>query len=1780
MTAQVNYTDINSNGVDTVLSAQQDIITNTGTVSLNNTSYDTGDAVTITLVDPDLDRDTSTADVYNVFQDSTDPDRDLVGKNAQGSQETLLSGRSLGMLLEVTLNNTRWQSGTCTLSSGTPNGLGGTTFALQETGPNTGTFTGTFDVPAQFCDGADTVYTNGTNIGVTYLDFRNATGSIVTASDTASIAAAVTTPTPPVTPPPITIPNNLLTIPPLTNSSSSAGMNFDSDTEHDGSIYYDGDSKRYTDDSGNDATADLYVARGTETLPRALFEGTGDYQCTGNFERVKFLGKQRVPSFAIPDNVTPDRKGRLAAYGLDFYNKSTTISCRPNPEAVSDQTLITDTALRITIYGKADKKPIYFSPRDGILKAQPIPMCTTDMIDTSNNNALKGNNTVCYGVHGNDMVIVTKRLTGFYGAADSVTTPTDPTDLNAAIPVASLTNPVTGKIQTHEYYTEKINSTSLIEYPNPVFLYNTLPLCEDSVRGTYHTIQMTTKGDILFKYALNGVQFDGRLFLTLTDHTPKKTISLDSNFVQQRGNWYNYNSTLPKSILDQFGNFTSINARLFVTNDTIPNKNIFSNSSTGSPLYYKSQKKAIMELPDAADTVTFVPGKVPGVRGNVHVPQGDTVPLTAEILCQFGHIQPSPSAQVFDLGISADNATNGLEIKYEFTSKTFYQGAEEQKPTKFFWIATDSDGNSVNGDTTRTITNSYNFVIPQSTSGTYDIVIYGSDAERTLIGTHAGSYTFAAASAPVTNPPSTSGILTIPKPDNLEISTDYDLQTITTTNGDRQTTFMVRDEANEKYVFTPVAFENELNGKVGDVYIPARTLTESNPIFFNSVTNSYANTDCDVDVWSITELAKTNNIPSFTIPANINTTNPNSIVGLALDFGPVGGSCAVDMDAKSPNPIFTEKEMRFTIYDTTNQPYYFSPRDDITTAVQIPACTTDMINLNDQSLKGDTKMCYGKNGDDIVIITKRIAFYAVAGVPRDSTPTKVIDPTLLTIPPLGSLTPTFGTIEFKSDPANDGQLYQSATVRSSDSDQKYDIYMQLDTRTLVTRLFTGVDDYSCSARVDNVPRLIDNNHVPNLAIPNNISPKDPDSVVAAGLDFYIDDQKSPCPSPDIEEKNDQPLITDKDMRITIYNNIDKKPYYFSPRDGITEAQPIPKCTSDIVDINNNHALKRNNVMCYGVNGTGDTASIVIVTKRLTGFYGVATSIDEPTNPMKFQYGGATVPLVDKSTLLSIPSIGSSTPSFKIMEFKSDPNNDGQIYHEQDTARYSNSDKKYDIYMEQNARTLVTSLFTGVDDFSCSARVSHIPGLITDNRVPNLAAPANIQPRLVSSLDAVGLDFYNATGSSSCLPNIETPSKQPLVLDKDMRITLPDTGNNLYYFSPRDGITEAQPIPACTSDIIDTDNNNALKDGNTMCYGVNATTGPQSFVVITKCLTGFYGTTDTLFVPTRSVNPNNMCGSGDPKDSDDYLATAPTFGVSQLTGEQLVTCGYKMDDTCRDITGYHVQYERDTIQTNTTHTFAIKTLAPNMLHNVILAFSVPNVGAPVSTAEAYISVHLGINYSEPSHHYITDVTIHDPNNIIDYDTQNTTVSAASCSGTELQCTQITLPDVLFREVMNHEPFAIQVTDTLRFTSINYMNEGVFVEGTSLNAPPTAQPGLTLSSDDGRPVTLILVRTDKVSDLWADAFGNTWSRNSFGNFVIVEYAPYAGTTPVCTDINDRICAPFKAKLDWHNQRMIELRDSLYDAYKTKAYAEIDNIFTYEFGDVDSRTRTLINLGWLTE
>ena len=203
--ARVNYADMDSNGNMAVVSDQQDIATSSGVVSLNAETYSVGSNVVITLEDSDLNTDPDRADTYTVVtRNATDGtevgmDRDQVGEDVVSTYEDKLpGGKSLGMLLEVTFDGKRWQSG-CTLSDGVQNGLGATGFTLQETGSSTGVFTGSFSVPKEVCNFNDdgSVNTNeskitvsGKDIGVTYLDFRDASGQIVTAGDSASIGAS------------------------------------------------------------------------------------------------------------------------------------------------------------------------------------------------------------------------------------------------------------------------------------------------------------------------------------------------------------------------------------------------------------------------------------------------------------------------------------------------------------------------------------------------------------------------------------------------------------------------------------------------------------------------------------------------------------------------------------------------------------------------------------------------------------------------------------------------------------------------------------------------------------------------------------------------------------------------------------------------------------------------------------------------------------------------------------------------------------------------------------------------------------------------------------------------------------------------------------------------------------------------------------------------------------------------------------------------------------------------------------------------------------------------------------------------------------------------------------------------------------------------------------------------------------------------------------------------------------------------------------------------------
>ena len=210
----VTYLDVDPNGLQTRVSAQQDAPSHSAVVTLNVESFKTADTVTVTLVDLDLNVDSGLVDIYTLvdrvytenitlsnnvlaFEDEDEKpyyeyvedgiyfeDYDTLNPNTDSAiykyadqvtdanfhavgtpyGEPKYDGAELGRLLEITFDDERWMDHTYTDKDGNDCtnllreqdreyniGLGDTDFSLVETGDATGIFVGTFEVPAEFC---------------------------------------------------------------------------------------------------------------------------------------------------------------------------------------------------------------------------------------------------------------------------------------------------------------------------------------------------------------------------------------------------------------------------------------------------------------------------------------------------------------------------------------------------------------------------------------------------------------------------------------------------------------------------------------------------------------------------------------------------------------------------------------------------------------------------------------------------------------------------------------------------------------------------------------------------------------------------------------------------------------------------------------------------------------------------------------------------------------------------------------------------------------------------------------------------------------------------------------------------------------------------------------------------------------------------------------------------------------------------------------------------------------------------------------------------------------------------------------------------------------------------------------------------------------------------------------------------------------------------------------------------------------------------------------------
>jgi len=206
---RVNYNDLAADGTVTQVSDQEDAPTHSGVVSFDKPTYKKADTVLVTLEDQDLNTDVDLIDIYTVVNSTNlgtqDTAQDTIGKV---SLPILSNGDALGRLLDITFDDARWKdtnnacsddatSGNTVTSlseQGVDQGLFASGFTLIETGSATGIFTGDFIIPGQVCNIAagvqsTPVNTQGLDMEVNYVDFRDASGQIVEVGDGAGIRA-------------------------------------------------------------------------------------------------------------------------------------------------------------------------------------------------------------------------------------------------------------------------------------------------------------------------------------------------------------------------------------------------------------------------------------------------------------------------------------------------------------------------------------------------------------------------------------------------------------------------------------------------------------------------------------------------------------------------------------------------------------------------------------------------------------------------------------------------------------------------------------------------------------------------------------------------------------------------------------------------------------------------------------------------------------------------------------------------------------------------------------------------------------------------------------------------------------------------------------------------------------------------------------------------------------------------------------------------------------------------------------------------------------------------------------------------------------------------------------------------------------------------------------------------------------------------------------------------------------------------------------------------------
>ena len=230
--------------------------------------------------------------------------------------------------------------------------------------------------------------------------------------------------------------------------------------------------------------------------------------------------------------------------------------------------------------------------------------------------------------------------------------------------------------------------------------------------------------------------------------------------------------------------------------------------------------------------------------------------------------------------------------------------------------------------------------------------------------------------------------------------------------------------------------------------------------------------------------------------------------------------------------------------------------------------------------------------------------------------------------------------------------------------------------------------------------------------------------------------------------------------------------------------------------------------------------------------------------------------------------------------------------------------------------------------------------------------------------------------------------------------------------------------------------------------------------------------------------------------------APTIGLD-YTGKRIVDDGFSYNDNAVNVVDGHTEFPLITTLVGITNTASVKVFdnqGIDGLRLVQFGLGIPEQRSPMSLAE--VIVEIWIEYGGDK---IEDIFVTDSEELIDLSSITVGTSIVSCSDTGLEeCVQVSL-SYKFNEAPIYNIMRVEVWDVHSNIQISTFNDGLQVEGDSLNPADTATTHVPSAHYPQKAGLIQLTNIDRGEQLWVDPYGFIWQGDD-SKMVLVSDIPY--------------------------------------------------------------------------